>query len=310
MKLKDLIIIGGGPAGLAAGVYGSRAALSTMLFERGMPGGLAASTEIIENYPGFADGIGGPELAMAMEAQAKRFGLEVTYATVEKLVKKDDVFIIRADDGEFEARAVIVAAGAKPKFLGIKGEKEFHGRGVSYCATCDGALFRGKRLAVIGGGDAAVEEALFLTKFADKVTIVHRRGELRAAKYLQHKARHNEKINFVLHSVPVEINGDDVVKGITVKDVRDNTVTVLDIDGVFIYVGHAPVTDLVKGMVELDEKGYIITDDEMRTTTPGLFAAGDIRRKSLRQVVTAVADGAVAAFSAEKYLEGLKGQPI
>ncbi|MFZ5632206.1 MAG: thioredoxin-disulfide reductase [Bacillota bacterium] len=307
MLSRDLVIIGGGPAGLAAGIYGARAALKTALFEQGMPGGLAASTEIIENYPGFADGIGGPELAQSMEAQARRFGLEINYSTVEEIIKKDDYFILKTDDGEFQAWAVIIATGAKPKFLEIKGEREFHGRGVSYCATCDGALFRGKKLAVIGGGDSAVEEALFLTKFAEKVSIVHRRGELRATKYLQQKAMQNEKIDFVWHSVPVEVKGGDVVKSIIVKDVRTGKMTELEVEGVFIYVGHSPSSDLVKGMVELDGKGYIITDDEMRTGTPGLFAAGDIRKKILRQVVTAVADGAVAAFSAEKYLEGLKG---
>lgn len=307
MMSRDLAIIGGGPAGLAAGIYAARADLKTLLFEQAMPGGLAASTEIIENYPGFSDGIGGPELTQNMEAQARRFGLEIAYAEVEEISKQDGYFYLKTDDGEFKAGAVIVATGAKPKFLQIKGEKEFHGRGVSYCATCDGAFFRDKRLAVIGGGDSAVEEALFLTKFAEKVFIVHRRGELRATKYLQQKAMQNKKIEFAWHSVPVEIKGDAVVNGIVLKDVRSDKTSGLAVDGVFIYVGHSPSTDLVRSMVELDEKGYVITDDEMRTSTPGLLAAGDVRKKTLRQVVTAVADGAIAAVSAEKYLEGLKG---
>jgi len=306
MLIRDLVIIGGGPAGLTAGIYAARADLKTTLFEMGMPGGLAASTEIIENYPGFKEGIGGPELSMSMEAQARRFGLEVAFSGVEEIVKKDHYFVLKTDDGEFRAGAVIISTGAKPRMLQVKGEKVFHGRGVSYCATCDGALFRGKKVAVIGGGDSAVEEALFLTKFVEKVTIVHRRGELRATKYLQQKALNNAKIEFFWHGVPVEIIGEDTVSGVSVRDVRSDSVSEISVDGVFVYVGHNPSTELVKGMVELDQTGYIITDDEMRTTTPGLFAAGDVRKKLLRQVVTAVADGAIAAVSAEKYLEGLE----
>lgn len=307
MLTRDVAIIGGGPAGLAAGIYAARAALKTVLFELGMPGGLAASTESIENYPGFSDGVGGPELAMNMEAQARRFGLEVVYSGVEGVTRQGDRFTVKTDEAEFDVGSVILATGAKPNFLKIKGEKEFHGRGVSYCATCDGAFFRDKRLAVIGGGDSAVEEALFLTKFAEKVSIVHRRGELRATKYLQQKAMQNEKIDFVWHSVPVEIKGGETVGGIALRDVRSNETSDLAVDGVFIYVGHSPSTDLVKGLAELDEKGYIVTDEDMRTSTPGLFAAGDVRKKTLRQVVTAVADGAIAAVAAEKYLEGHRG---
>ncbi|MFZ5597232.1 MAG: thioredoxin-disulfide reductase [Bacillota bacterium] len=306
MLSRDLAIIGGGPAGLAAGIYAARADLKTVLFEQGMPGGLAASTEIIENYPGFKDGIGGPELSMSMEGQARRFGLEIAYTPVEKVSRGEKGFILETDDNEFNAGAVIIASGAKPKLLGVKGEKEFHGRGVSYCATCDGALFRDKRLIVVGGGDSAVEEALFLTKFAEKVTIVHRRGELRAVKYLRQKASENEKIDFIWHGVLVEIKGDDVVRGVEVKDIRDGSVREVSADGVFVYVGHTPSSELVSGLVDFDEKGYIITDENMKTKTAGLFAAGDIRSKMLRQVVTAVADGAIAAVSAEKYLEGIK----
>jgi len=305
MISRELAIIGGGPAGLAAGIYAARAALKTILFEQAMPGGLAASTEIIENYPGFPEGVGGPDLALKMESQARKFDLEIAYSGVEELAKKDGQFILKTDDGEFQVRAVILATGAKPKFLEVKGEKEFHGRGVSYCATCDGAFFREKKVAVVGGGDSAVEEALFLTKYADKVYIVHRRGELRATKYLQEKARGNAKIEFRLNQVPLEINGQSVVEGIALKDVRSDQTSRLAVDGVFIYVGHSPISEMVKGLAELDEKGYIITDEDLRTSTPGLFAAGDVRRKSLRQVVTAVADGAIAAVSAEKYLEGL-----
>ncbi len=301
----ELAIIGGGPAGLAAGIYAARADLKAVLYEQAVPGGLAASTEIIENYPGFADGVGGPELTRSMEAQARRFGLKIAYAGVEEIIKKDGGFQLKTDDGEIKAAAVIVATGARPKFLQVKGEKEFHGRGVSYCATCDGAFFRGKRLAVVGGGDSAVEEALFLTRFAEKVSIVHRRGELRAAKYLQQKAMQNHRIEMVWHSVPLEIKGTETVEGIVLEDVRSGKTFDLPVDGVFVYVGYSPSTDLVRGLVEFDGKGYIKTDDDMRSSTPGLFAAGDVRSKALRQVVTAVADGAIAAVSVEKYLERL-----
>lgn len=304
VEIKDIIIIGGGPAGLSAGIYAARADLKTVLLERGMPGGLAASTEFIENYPGFTEGIGGPELAMQMLNQAQRFGLEVKYTNVESLTRDEHVFTVKTDDEELKAKAVIIATGAKPRMPGYRGEHEFHGRGVSYCATCDGAFFRDKKVAVVGGGDAAVEEAIFLTKFAEKVYIVHRRGELRATKYVQQKAMDNNKIEFVWHSVVEEIKGDATVAGVAVKDVRTGETTTLPIDGIFIYIGHDPSVELVKDMVKLDDKGYIVTDEEMRTSTSGLFAVGDVRSKSLRQVVTAVADGAIAAVAAEKYLEG------
>ncbi len=304
MEFYDVVIVGGGPAGLTAGIYAARADLKTVLLERGMPGGLAASTDFIENYPGFPEGIGGPEMATHMLSQAQRFGLEVKYTDVESLKKDAAGFTVNTDDGEIKTKTVIIATGAKPRMPGYRGEHEFHGRGVSYCATCDGAFFRDKVVAVVGGGDSAVEEAIFLTKFAVKVYIIHRRGELRATKYVQQKAMKNEKIELVWHSVVEEIKGDATVAELDVKDVRNGKISSLKVDGVFIYIGHDPSVELVKDMVELDEKGYIITDDEMRTSTPGLFAAGDVRRKLLRQVVTAVADGAIAAVSAEKHLEG------
>lgn len=307
MIIRDLAIVGGGPAGLTAGIYASRADLKTVLFEKSMPGGLAASTETIENFPGFSEGIGGPELAINMESQAKRFGLEINYAEVVEIIKEDGYFFVKTDDEDYKVGTVILASGAKPKFLDISGEKDFHGRGVSYCATCDGALFRDKKLAVVGGGDSALEEAIFLTRFAKKVSIIHRRDEFRATKYLQQKAMDNEKIEFLLKKVPVEISGAGMVEAISLKDVNTNDIDELQVDGVFVYVGYVPSTDLVKGLVDLDEHGYIITDEEMRTNIAGLFAVGDIRKKMLRQVVTAVSDGAIAAVAAEKYLEGLKG---
>ncbi len=299
----ELVIIGGGPAGLSAGIYAARAAMKTVLLERGIPGGLVVSSQHIENYPGFESGISGPELMAQMEKQARRFGLEIRFADVGRIQPAGDEIILETDNGRIAAGALIVATGVQPNLLGVKGESELTGRGVSYCATCDGAFFRGKRVAVVGGGDAAVEEAMFLTKFAEKVFVIHRRGELRATKIIQQRAFDNPKIEFVWHSVVDEILGGDLVEALAVRDVRDHKKTSLDVDGVFIYVGYRPNSSLVKDMVELDEKGYIITDENMRTNLPGFFAAGDIRQKLLRQVVTAVADGAIAAVAAEKYLE-------
>lgn len=306
MDKKEIVIIGGGPAGLSAGIYASRANMNTILIERGLPGGLVVTTESIENYPGFSSGIGGPELMVQMESQARRFGLNIISSHVDSLKHVGNEFIIKTDGGDIAAGAVIIATGAQPQLLNVKGEEGLTGRGVSYCATCDGAFFRGKRVAVVGGGDAAVEEALFLTKFAEKVFVIHRRGELRATRVVQQKAFDNKKIEFIWHSVVSEIEGTGLVSGVLVKDVRNGEKTLLDVDGVFIYVGYRPNSSLVKELVQLDEKGYIITDDNMATSVPGLFAAGDVRQKLLRQVVTAVADGAIAAVAAEKFLEGHK----
>ncbi|RKO67182.1 thioredoxin-disulfide reductase [Desulfofundulus salinus] len=301
--MYDVAIIGGGPAGLTAGIYAARAKLKSVLIERGMTGGLAATTEFIENYPGFSEGIGGPELMSRMEAQARRFGLEILNSNVEDLKKDNLNFIVKTEDAEIKTRTVIVATGAQPQRLNVRGEETFHGRGVSYCATCDGAFFKDKRVAVVGGGDAAVEEAMFLTKFATRVFIIHRRGELRATKIVQERARQNPRIEFIWHSVVDEIMGKETVTGVRIKDVRTGQTSELPVDGVFIYIGYSPNSSIVKELVKLDEWGYILTDANMQTSCPGLFAAGDVRQKSLRQVVTAVADGAIAAVSAEKYLE-------
>ncbi len=306
MSLYDVTIIGGGPAGLAAGIYSARAALNTLLLEKGMPGGLAASTEFIENYPGFAEGAGGPELMMQMDAQARRFGTEVQSATAERIEAGEGYFTIHTDEGVITTKTIILATGAQSKKLNIPGEEEFHGRGVSYCATCDGAFFRDKEVAVIGGGNSAIEEALYLTKFASKVHILHRRGELRATKILQQRALEHEKIVMHWHSVVESISGQATVNEITVKDVRSGETKPLAVQGIFVYVGTQPVSALVTGLIKLDERGYIITDENMHTSQPGIFAAGDIRQKLLRQVVTAVADGAIAAVAAEKYIDALQ----
>jgi thioredoxin reductase (NADPH) len=302
VKKKDLVIIGGGPAGLTAGIYAARAALDAVLLERGVPGGRAVSTEFVENYPGFSEGVGGPELMSQMESQARRFGLEVDSANVEKLIPDEAGFLIGSDDGDIQARAVIIATGMQARALGVKGEAEFLGRGVSFCATCDGAFFRDKEVAVIGGGDAAVEEAMFLTRFASKVYLIHRRDELRATKVVQRRAFQNPKIEFIWNSTVAEIRGSTTIEAVVIEDVRNGETRLLPVGGVFMYIGNKPNSELVSGLVEVDEKGYIITDENMRTSRPGIYAAGDIRRKLLRQVVTAVADGAIAAMAAESYL--------
>ncbi|MCF8010056.1 MAG: thioredoxin-disulfide reductase [Clostridiales bacterium] len=305
MEKQDIIIIGGGPAGLASGIYAARAALKTTLIEKGMPGGLVANTEYIENYPGFPEGIGGPELAMQMQNQAMRFGMEFKNTNVESIKKMENCFEVITEDGSINTSTVIMATGASPRMLGIEGEGEYHGRGVSYCATCDGALFRDKDVCVIGGGDAAVEEALFLTKFTNKVYIIHRRGELRATKYLQEKAMNTSNIEFKWFSIIDKIEGEATVKKAILKDTRDESLSELSIDGVFIYIGTKPAANLVSDIVKINSNGYIVTDEEMKTSQSGIYAVGDVREKTLRQVVTAVSDGAVAAVSAEKYIEKL-----
>jgi len=307
--MKELIIIGGGPAGLTAGIYAGRARLDTLLLEKGMPGGLAVNTEMIENYPGFPDGVGGFELAYKIMTQAQKFGLAIETAGVEKIEFTAGQFIVHARGGNsYRCRAVILATGAEPQLLQVPGEERLKGKGVSYCATCDGAFFREKTVAVVGGGDAAIEEAIFLTRFTRKVLVIHRRQELRSTKVVQQKAMANPQIEFVWNSVVDEIYGDATVEGVRVRDVRTGENRSLPVDGVFIYIGQKPDSEMVKGLADLDEQGYVITDDNMRTACSGLFAAGDVRKKLLRQVVTAVADGAIAAVAAEKYIEeNLKG---
>lgn len=304
---RELVIVGGGPAGLAAALYAARAGLDTVLYEEGMPGGKAATTERIENYPGFPDGIGGLELMMNMQAQARRFGARMVNAGVGAIEPGDGHFTLQTGEGRVTARAVILATGVTPRPLNVKGEAEFTGRGISFCATCDGPLFRDRVVAVVGGGDAAVEEALFLSRFARKVYLIHRRDALRATKVLQDRAFAEPKIEFLWHSVVQEVLGGQTVEAVLLRDVRSGETRAVAVDGVFVYIGMEPNSRLVRGLVALDEQGYVITDEEMRTSRPGIFAAGDVRRKTLRQVVTAVADGAIAAVTAGHYLEGLRG---
>jgi thioredoxin reductase (NADPH) len=305
MEKREMVIIGGGPAGLSAGIYASRAEVDTLLLERGIPGGLVINTENIENYPGFSNGINGYELMTQMEQQARRFGLEIYNNNVNYIEPAEDSYIIKTVKNEILTKAIIIATGAAPRQLDVPGESKYTGRGVSYCATCDGAFFRNQKVAVIGGGDAAVEEAIFLTRLVEKVYLVHRRGELRATKFVQKKAFNNPKIEFVWHNIVEEIHGTDTVNGLSVKDVRTGNKKNLDINGVFIYIGYQPNSQLVREIINLDDQGYIITDENMLTSLPGLYAAGDIRKKLLRQVITAVADGAIAAVAAEKYIENI-----
>ena len=305
-KIYDVIIVGAGPAGMTAAVYTSRAELSTLMIERGVPGGQMANTEEVENYPGF-ETILGPELANKMFEHAKKFGAEYAFGDISKIVDGEEYKTVLAGDKEYKARAVIIASGAEYRKLGIPGEKELTGRGVSYCAVCDGAFFRDKELVVIGGGDSAVEEAVYLTRFASKVTIVHRRDELRAQKILQQRAFDNEKVEFIWKHVPKKIvEKDGKVGSVILAHTETGEEMEYKTDGVFVYIGSEPLSKPVADLGITNENGYIVTNENMETKVPGIFAAGDVREKTLRQIVTATGDGSIAAESAQKYIEELK----
>jgi thioredoxin reductase (NADPH) len=301
----DLLIAGGGPAGLTAGLYAARARLRTLLIENMAPGGQTASTFMVENYPGFPDGISGLDLAQAMERQAKRFGLEIINAEVQQLASRRHLWEVNQEGKKFIAKAVIVATGVKPVKLGIPGEEKLKGRGVSYCATCDGPFFRGQDIGVIGGGDSAVDEALYLTRFARLVYLIHRRNSLRAEKILQERAFQNEKIKILWNTVVCKVLGETGVEELELKNLETQEKQTLKVSGVFFYVGLKPNTEFLRGVVSMDEQGYVITDENMATSAPGIFAAGDVRQKVLRQVATAVGDGATAAFAVERYVDSL-----
>ncbi len=301
----DVIIIGGGPAGLTAGLYTSRAKLKTLLLERMIMGGQVMTTTKVENYPGFPGGIDGPDLMMRFQEHCQEFGLEVTTGEAEGLVDNGDVKTLVVDGQELSARAVIITTGAEPSKLGVDGEDSFIGRGVSYCATCDGAFFREVEVAIIGGGDTAAEEALFLTRFASKVYLIHRRNELRATKILQDRIEANDKIEVLWDTVIEKVNGDN--SGMTsaaLKNLKSGETRDLPLAGMFVAIGVTPKAHFLTEVLELDGDGYVLTDAECRTSMPGVFAAGDVRKKILKQIATAVGDGAVAAIMAEKYLDG------
>lgn len=300
----DVVIIGAGPAGLTAGLYAGRAQLSVAVIEKGVIGGQIAQTDEVENYPGFPDGISGPELSDNMARQATKFGAEIVQDEVAA-IENDPAggFMVRARDADYHASAVIIATGANPRLLGVPGEAEFYGRGVSTCATCDGFFYRGKRVVVVGGGDAAVEEGLFLTKFAERVTVIHRRGELRAHKAAQERAFANPKVEFIWHSAVTEVLGTDgVVSGVTVKNLQTGAETRLATDGVFVYIGHEPNTTYLQGTVELRPSGYVAVRDEIYTNVEGIFAAGDVSDEVYRQLGTSVGAGTRAAMAAERWL--------
>lgn len=302
----DLLIIGGGPAGLAAAVYASRSRMSVLVIESMLSGGQIATTENLENYPGFPEGIGGMEFGQLLEAQARKFGTEMALATVTGVSLQGEIKTVETTEGTFRGCTVLLATGTRSRPLGAPGEEELKGKGVSYCATCDGFFYTDRVVAVVGGGDSALEEGIYLTKFAKKVYIVHRRNQLRAINILQEKARDNPKIELLLDTVIEKINGRDHVESVTLLHKGENKTWDLPVDGVFMYVGLVPNTEFLGDSVALDERGYILTNENMETSVPGVYAAGDIRQKTLRQVVTAVADGAIAAVMAGRYLDERK----
>jgi thioredoxin reductase (NADPH) len=302
-KVYDVAIIGGGPAGLAAGLYASRAKMDAVIIEKGKWGGQAATTEELENYPGSMEHPTGPKVMERMKIQAEAFGTECLKEEVTGFDFSEQIKTVKLSKGEIKAKTIIYATGAQPMLLGAPGELEFRGKGVSYCATCDADFFTELDVVVIGGGDAAVEEAIYLTKFAEKVTIVHRRDEFRAAKSIVENAMQNDKISVIWNTVVEEIYGDGIVEGVKMKNTKTGEVSDFRTDGVFVFVGTKPITETIKGLVDMDAKGYIIADEEMRTSVEGVYVAGDVRVKSLRQVITACADGAIAAVNAEKYIE-------
>lgn len=304
-KIYDVIIIGAGPAGMTAAVYASRANLSVLMLERGVPGGQMVNTEDIENYPGY-DMINGAELSTKMFEHSQKFGAEYAYANITDIKIQDDLKRIMTDSGEFISKSIIIATGAEHKSLGVPGEDALSGRGVSYCAVCDGAFFRGKEVVVVGGGDSAVEEALYLSKIVEKVTIIHRRETFRAQKILQDRVFAQNNIEIIWNTVVTEIKGDNTVSEVVLENTQTGEQSILSTNGIFIYVGMQPMTSAFRHLGILNEAGYIVTDENMRTVVPGILAAGDVREKILRQIVTATSDGALAAQYAQQYIEHIE----
>ena len=303
--MYDTLIIGSGPAGMTAGLYAARSNLKVGIIEQGAPGGQMNNTSEIENYPGY-DHISGPELSMNMHAPLEKFGVENIYGIVKSIEDAGDVKRVITEDTSYEAKTIILATGAKYRTLDVPGEEEYTSRGVSYCAVCDGAFFRNQDLLVVGGGDSAVEEAVYLTQFAKSVTIIHRRDELHAQKILQDRAFANDKINFIWDSVVKEIKGTDIkVSGVTVENVKTGELSEHEFGGIFIYVGVNPVTSMVADLGITDEAGWVITDERMMTPKAGIFAIGDVRQKELRQIATAVGDGAIAGQGVYQYIENM-----
>ncbi|NOX63325.1 MAG: thioredoxin-disulfide reductase [Chloroflexi bacterium] len=310
MSIENVIIIGSGPAGFTAGIYAGRAQLKPLLFTGNDIGGQVAITYEVENYPGFPEGLPGPELVERFQKQAERFGARIEYDYVSEVDFTRHPFVVRTQSGsEYQAKSVIIATGATPRKLQVPGEQELVGRGVSYCATCDGFFFRGKDVVVVGGGDSALEEGLFLTRFADKVTIIHRRDELRASKILQKRAFENEKVDFIWDTIVTSINAGEsgAVASVTLKNVKTGETREFPTEGVFIFIGHEPNGWMFEGQLEMKD-GYIVTDRNMHASVPGVFAAGEIQDNHFRQVATSVGQGAMAAMEAEKFLAELEDE--
>lgn len=303
MQHEKLVIIGSGPAGMTAALYAARGTLNPLLIVGNLLGGQISLTYEVENYPGFPEGTTGADLVEKMRQQAEKFGARFDYDEVVSVnFRQGSPFIIKTHNNEYAAEAVIVTAGASPRRLGIPGEEEFIGRGVSYCATCDGFFFRGKDVVVVGGGDTALEEGLFLTRFANQVRIIHRRDQLRAGPFLQKRARENEKISFVWDTVVDKVVGNGIVQNIHTTHLKTGEEVVLSTDGVFVFIGHDPNSQFLHGQLAMDEHGYVITDELMRTSVPGVFAAGEIQDSTYRQIATSVGQGCAAAMQAQKWL--------
>ena len=299
----DVVVIGAGPAGLTSALYAARSRLKVLLVERLAPGGQIALSDWVENYPGFPEGINGMELVTRMKEQVDKLEVPIHQGEVRALEEDRAMKVVYVDGDWLESRTVVVASGASPKRLGVPGEEKLIGRGVSFCATCDAPFYRGQRVAVVGGGDTAVQEALYLTKFAKKVYLIHRRKKLRAARILQERLFNNDKVEVVWSSVVEEILGEDMVQGLRLRNLETGEKQELKVSGVFLFIGLRPNSAFLKGVVDLDAEGFVITGENLETSVPGIFAAGDVRRKILRQVSTAVGDGATAAHAAERYLE-------
>jgi thioredoxin reductase (NADPH) len=298
----QVVIIGGGPAGLTAGLYCARSKFNGLLIEQGIIGGQITNAERVENYPGFPKGISGIELGQLIHEQAISYGLETLLAEVTKVVPVQKHNLVSTSEGDFVAESVIIASGSQFRKLGVPGEDKFVGKGISYCATCDGPLFRAKTVAVIGGGDSAVTEALYLSKFASSVKVIHRRSQLRASKIFQERAKAEPKIGFIWDTVVTQIEGDGVVKQLTLKNTKNDRISILELAGIFVAIGSKPNSTQWRGLLPLDEEGYIVTNELMETKIPGILAAGDVRHNSARQAITAAGDGATAAISAAKFL--------
>jgi thioredoxin reductase (NADPH) len=306
--MEEVVIIGSGPAGLAAAIYAGRSQLSPLLITGNALGGQAATTSEVENYPGFPNSIGGAELMQLMQQQAERFGTRVEMDEVVEVNLRQHPFVIKTYSHTYEAKSLIISTGVSPRLLGVPGEDRLKGHGVSYCATCDGFFYKDKTVVVVGGGDAAVEEALYLTRFAGKVFIVHRRNRLRAQKLAQERAFENRKIELVWDSLVTEVLGEEQVTGVRIKNTKTGEESVLAADGMFTYVGNIPNTQLFQGQLDLDDRGYIVTDRRMHASVPGVYAAGDVQEHVLKQIATAIGSGAIAAMEAEKFIAEMEGR--